>query len=204
MVDSSVSFRRPWNDLKLILADGLKKFFEYDKLDYFITEAILLFSYLWCQKNLIIEVSGGELTMDDYLKGTLKYDKTSFVSIRSKEFDTKAIIEELIMFLVSMDMDPRIDQKNKELFDFFKKKILLDSMLELDIPLDEISITQNKILALYQKTGAGFRKIEGIPNGDKIFPKIEPYLDAFENNFLEYNSWKNFLFVPREDLSLEF
>ena len=204
MVDLSVSFRRPWNDLKLILADGLKNFFEYNKLDYFITESIFLFSYLWCQKNLIVEVSGGELTMDDYLKGSLKYDKISFVSVRSKEFVTKAIIEELIVFLISMDADERMNQKNKELFDFFKKKILIGSMLELDIPLDDFSITGNKILDLYQKTGAGFRKIEGIPNGDTLFPKIKPYIDAFENNFLEYNSWKKFLFVPRDDLSLEF
>ena len=181
-MDQSALYRKPWNDLGVILTRELKRaYYSGEKLDLFISEATLLFSYIWCQAKLVVEIKGGEPTMLDYLNGLVSSKDISFFSVRSKEFNIPDIIEESIFFLVSIDN--RIDKKNREVFNFFKKKILIDSMLELDIPLDADSITKNQTLDLYKKTSVDLKKIEGVSGGEFLFPQIKPYVEAYERTF---------------------
>lgn len=203
MMDQSALYRKPWNDLGAVLTRELKRaYYPGEKLDPFISEATLLFSYIWCQAKLVVEIKGGEPTMLDYLNGFVSSKDISFISVRSKEFNIFNIIEESVIFLVCIDK--RIDQKNREVFNFFKKKILIDSMLELDIPLDANSITKNQILDLYKKTSVDFKKIEGVSGGELLFPQIKPYLEAYEKAFLDYDALCRLIFRPKEDLTLEF
>lgn len=202
-MDQSALYRKPWNDLGVILTRELKRaYYSGEKLDPFISEATLLFSYIWCQAKLVVEIKGGEPTMLDYLNGFVSSKDISFVSVRSKEFNISDIIEESIFFLVSIDN--RIDKKNREVFNFFKKKILIDSMLELDIQLDADSITKNQILDLYKKTSVDLKKIEGVSGGEFLFPQIKPYLEAYERTFSDYDALYRLIFRPQDDLTLEF
>ena len=202
-MDQSALYRKPWNDLGVILTRELKRaYYSGEKLDLFISEATLLFSYIWCQAKLVVEIKGGEPMMLDYLNGLVSSKDISFVSVRSKEFNISDIIEESIFFLVSIDN--RIDKKNREVFNFFKKKILIDSMLELDIPLDADSITKNQILDLYKKTSVDLKKIEGVSGGEFLFPQIKPYLEAYERTFSDYDALCRLIFRPQDDLTLEF
>lgn len=202
-MNQSALYRKPWNDLGAVLTRELKRaYYPGEKLDPFISEATLLFSYIWCQAKLVVEIKGGELTMLDYLNGFVSSKDISFISVRSKEFNIFNIIEESVLFLVCIDS--RIDQKNREVFNFFKKKILIDSMLELDIPLDVNSITKNQILDLYKKTSVDLKKIEGVSGGELLFPQIKPYLEAYEKAFLDYDALCRLIFRPKEDLTLEF
>ena len=203
MMDQSALYRKPWNDLGAVLTRELKRaYYPGEKLDPFISETTLLFSYIWCQAKLVLEINGGEPMMLDYLNGAVSPKNISFISVRSKEFNIFNIIEESVLFLVCIDS--RIDQKNREVFNFFKKKILIDSMLELDIPLDANSITKNQILDLYKKTSVDFKKIEGVSGGELLFPQIKPYLEAYEKAFLDYDALCRLIFRPKEDLTLEF
>lgn len=203
MMDQSALYRKPWSDLGIILTRELKKaYYQGEKLDSFISESTLLFSYIWCQAKLVLEIKGGEPMMLDYLNGVVSPKNISFVSVRSKEFNIFNIIEESILFLACID--PRIDQKNREVFNFFKKKILIDSMLELDIPLDADSITKNQILDLYKKTSVDLKKIEGVSGGEFLFPQIKPYLEAYERTFSDYDALRRLIFRPQDDLTLEF
>jgi len=202
-MDQSALYRKPWNDLGVILTRELKRaYYSGEKLDLFISEATLLFSYIWCQAKLVVEIKGGEPTMLDYLNGLVSSKDISFFSVRSKEFNIPDIIEESIFFLVSIDN--RIDKKNREVFNFFKKKILIDSMLELDIPLDADSITKNQTLDLYKKTSVDLKKIEGVSGGEFLFPQIKPYLEAYERTFSDYDALCRLIFRPQDDLTLEF